>query len=128
MSNKRYKDLNMLFTKHPGTNDITRVYDKNAIKQSVRNLIMLSPYDVPFHPEIGCNIRSLLFENVSTITSIHIQQMIRNVIDQYEPRVKITSITVYPTVDKNGYDISIQFEILNEPNPTTMNFKLDKLK
>ena len=61
-SSRVYKDLNLNFTANPITGDVATVTDVNAVKRSVRNLLLTNHYDKPFHPEIGSNVTSLLFE------------------------------------------------------------------
>ena len=67
---RQYKDLDLFFAKKSGSKDIRKITDIQAVKRSVRNLILLNHYEKPFHPEIGSGIRDMLFENMSTMTAI----------------------------------------------------------
>ena len=67
-SSRVYKDLNLNFTRNPVTGDVATVTDVNAVKRSIRNLLLTNHYERPFHPEIGSDIPALLFENFGPIT------------------------------------------------------------
>lgn len=110
-----YKDLNLNFLAHPVKKDIQKLYDVEAVKRSVRNLIFLNRFDKPFHPEIFGGIRELLFEPVSPFVVDIIQDKIKNVINTYERRVELSSVIVTDNSDNNEYKITIEFYILNTP-------------
>ena len=82
-----FSDLDLNFTKHPVTGDITRRYDENAIKQSVKNLLLTRNFERPFHSEIGSPVRALLFELPGPMFSMMLQRAIIDVINNFEPRV-----------------------------------------
>ena len=69
-----YKDLDLNFTRNPVTNDVTRIEDIDAVKRSVKNLVQTNFYERPFHPELGCGIRELLFENYTPIIGIFLKR------------------------------------------------------
>ena len=84
-SSRVYKDLNLNFTSNPVTGDVTNVTDVNAVKRSVRNLLLTNHYDKPFHPEIGSNVTALLFENFGPITGNQLSRTIEELISNFEP-------------------------------------------
>ena len=102
-SSRVYKDLNLNFDVNPVTKDVTTVSDVNAVKRSVRNLLMTNHYDKPFHPEIGSNIPYLLFENFGPITGNQLSRAIEE------------NVECVPIPESNNYDITIQFYIENMP-------------
>ena len=110
-----YKDLNLNFLAHPVKKDIQRLYDVEAIKRSIRNLVNLNRFDKPFHPEIFGGVRELLFEPVSPFVVDIIETRITNVINTYERRVELSSVLVTDNSDNNEYKITIEFYILNTP-------------
>ena len=114
-SSRVYKDLNLNFTTNPVTNDVTTVTDVNAVKRSVRNLLLTNHYDKPFHPEIGSNIQSLLFENFGPITGNQLSRQIEEVIGNYEPRARVETVECYPVPDTSTYDVRIYFYVENMP-------------
>ena len=71
-----YKDLNLDFQQNTATKDIQKMLDVEAVKRSVKNLISLNHYEKPFHPEIGSNLRGMLFENITAQMSHYIGKQI----------------------------------------------------
>src|SRR6056300_892395 len=100
-SNRVYKDLDLNFTRNPVTNDVTKIEDVDAVKRSVRNLVQTNFYERPFHPELGCGIRELLFENYTPIIGIFLKRKIEEVITNFEPRAAITNIELFDEPDSN---------------------------
>ena len=111
---QQYKDLDLFFSRK-SNNDLNKVTDVEAIKRSVRNLVQLNHYEKPFHPEIGSNIRSTLFENISPLAANLLSSQIENVIRTYEPRVELHRVDSFPDLDRNAYDVRIEFFIVNAP-------------
>jgi phage baseplate assembly protein W len=112
-SSKVYKDLNLNFLAHPVKKDIQILYDVEAIKRSVRNLIYLNQFDKPFHPEIYSGIREFLFEPFSPFVSDIIKSRIESVIKVYEPRIDLVSVDIEDNSDNNELKITIEFYIVN---------------
>ena len=114
-SSRVYKDLNLNFTSNPVTGDVTTLTDVNAVKRSVRNLLLTNHYDRPFHPEIGSNVQALLFENFGPITGNQLARQIEELIANFEPRANVESVECFPLPDVNTYDIRIYFYVENLP-------------
>ena len=114
-SSRVYKDLNLNFSTNPVTQDVTNVTDVNAVKRSVRNLLLTNHYDRPFHPEIGSNIQALLFENFGPITGNQLTRTIEEMIANFEPRARVENVECFPLPDTNTYDIRIYFYVENLP-------------
>ncbi len=114
-SSRVYKDLNLNSSTNPVTQDVTNVTDVNAVKRSVRNLLLTNHYDRPFHPEIGSNIQALLFENFGPITGNQLTRTIEEMIANFEPRARVESVECFPLPDTNTYDIRIYFYVENMP-------------
>ena len=123
-----YKDLNLDFQQNSATKDIQRVEDVDAVKRSVRNLISLNHYEKPFHPEIGSNLRGMLFENITPQISHYIGKQIEFLIKNYEPRCKLVEVDNRPNLDRNGYSVSISFYVVNSPNPVQVETFLERLR
>ena len=102
---KTYSDLNLNFTRNPATGDVARLTDIEAVKRSVRNLILTNQFERPFHPEIGSSVRALLFENVTPLNAILLEDRIREVIVNFEPRAELTGIQVFDEIDNNQYRV-----------------------
>ena len=113
-SAKVYSDLDLFFTKKD-TKDVNILKDIQAVKRSVRNLVLLNHYEKPFHPEIGSGIREMLFENISPIVSQILVKKVGEILANYEPRALVEEINAIPNLDGNSYKLSIQFRIINIP-------------
>ena len=127
-STKIYKDLNLDFSQNIATKDVQKVLDIESVKRSVRNLINLNHYEKPFHPEIGSNLRGLLFENITPQISHYIGKQIELLIRNYEPRCRLVEVVNKPDLQKNGYSVSISFYIINTPNPVQVETFLERLR
>jgi phage baseplate assembly protein W len=127
-SERGYKDLDLNFNIHPVKKDVTKHINEYAVINSVKNLVSLNFFEKPFRPEIGSGLRSLLFENIDTILSARIERAIEEIIINYEPRVRVSSInaTAYP--DENRYNVTMTFFIINNPNPITIDFFLERIR
>ena len=125
---ERYKDLDLDFVAHPVTGDIVQLKNKDAIKQSLRNLIMMGKFDKPFQPNINSKIRKLLFEPDSPLTRVEIRKSIYDVVRRYEPRIQLLDIRVLQNVRKNAYDLTIEYQIVNQPSVETVSILLERLR
>ena len=112
---RQYKDLDLFFGTKQASNDINKVTDIQAVKRSVRNLVLLNHYEKPFHPEIGSGVRDILFENMSPLTSHALTTEIEDVIENFEPRVQLVGVRALPNLDRNEYEVTIEFYVLNTP-------------
>ena len=125
---RTYKDLDLDFTRHPVTNDVVKIEDVDAVKRSVRNLINTNFYERPFHPELGCGVRELLFENFTPLTGIFIRRKVQEVLDNYEPRARVSGIAVNEQPDRNAIDVQVNFYVLNLPNPVSVTTTLQRIR
>ena len=127
-SNKAYSYLNLNFNKNPATKDVAKLKDVEAVKRAVRNLILTNRFERPFHPEIGSDIRSLLFENMTPVVEVLLKDRIKETIDVYEPRADVTDIIVSGDTDRNEYRVQIEFRVLNIPDPIIVTEFLQRLR
>ncbi len=123
-----YKDLDLDFGRNTVTNDVNRLTDVEAVKRSVRNLINTNHFERPFHPELGGNVRALLFENMTPLTALNLQRKVEEVLNNFEPRAKITQILADPDIDRNGYRLEIKFYVIGIQNPITVETFLERLR
>lgn len=110
-----YKDLALSFERNSNTDDVIVKKDVEAVKQSVRNLILTNHFERPFHPEIGSNVTSILFEPMNPITANSLTRVIEEVIVNFEPRVRLVSVDARPNLDRNAYEVTISFYVRNIP-------------
>lgn len=123
-----FSDFSFLFNAHPSTLDITKKINEEAIKQSLRNLLLTKHYERPFHPEIGCQIHSLLFENWDPIVEKTMKQTIIDVVNKFEPRVRLIDVKIDAKPDENGINISIEFQLINSSLPVKFNTVLNRVR
>ena len=112
---RQYKDLDLFFDKKNVSKDITKITDIAAVKRSIRNLVLTNHYEKPFHPEIGSGVRDMLFEPMSALTAHVLTRKIEDVIENFEPRAKVIGVLAQPNLDRNEYQVTINFFILNAP-------------
>ena len=112
---RRYTDLDLFFGKKSSNSDVSEVVDIQAVKRSVRNLVLMNVYEKPFHPEIASGVRGMLFELMTPVTAVILSRQIEDVIINFEPRVKLVGVKTLPDLDKNSYEVSIEFYVVNTP-------------
>mgnify|MGYP003985777591 CR=1 FL=1 len=110
-----YSDIDLFFGPKTGTGDVNKVINVTAVKRSVRNLILTNFYEKPFHPEIGSGVRDILFEPMTPITAYVLTMKIEEVIENFEPRVKLVGVRAIPNLDNNTYNVTIEFYVVNAP-------------
>ena len=123
-----FKDINLSLARHPITGDIAILTNIEAVKRSVRNLINTNFYERPFHPEIGSNVRSVLFEPVSPIVASVLERHVRDVVENFEPRAELIDVQVSDNADANEYRVQIKFYVVNSSDIADMNIFLERLR
>ena len=115
---RAFKDINLSFSPHPVTKDLTILRNENAIKRSVRNLVQTIPTERFFNSVLGSDVRSSLFEFVDYGTASTIQDQIEIVIENFEPRVENLTVEVLPVPDLNEFEVTVFFDIVGQEIPT----------
>jgi hypothetical protein len=123
-----FKDLDLNFNIHPVRKDISKSIGPMAVVNSIKNLILTNHYERPFQPDIGSNVRRLLFENLDNITATTIKDEIERTIVNYEPRATVKTINVTADYDKNGFKVYLEFFIVNQTAPIIINFLLERIR
>ena len=127
-SAKIYRDLDLDFQVNTATKDIQKLSDVESVKRSVRNLINTNHYERPFHPELGSNLRAMLFENITPQMTHVISKQIYLLLQNFEPRARLVQLNVQPDVDRNGYRASISFFVVNHPERVEVETFLERLR
>jgi len=112
---RQYSDLDLFFTKKTVGSDVNKITDIQAVKRSVRNLILLNAFEKPFHPEISSGVRDMLFENMTPVVAVVLARQIEDVIVNFEPRARLVGVRAIPDFDRNIYNVSIEFYVVNAP-------------
>jgi len=127
-NSKEYSDLDLFFQAHPYTRDVNRKYDFEAIKASVRNLILTKNYERPFHPEIGSQVTNMFFEDYSPSVRLMVERTIVETIERFEPRVRLISVQLIEDPDNNSISVEIVFTPSNIDVPITITQYLGRLR
>ena len=127
-ANRIYKDLDLNFGRNVVTGDVNRLTDVEAVKRSVRNLINTSHFERPFHPEIGSDVRRMLFEPMTPLTALNLQRKVGEVLNNFEPRIKLVQILARPDLDRNSYHLTIMFYVIGSSEPITVETFLERLR
>jgi len=125
---KKYTDIDMNFTMNIGNNDIYKKNDEEAIKQSIKNLIMLKPFDRPFNPMLSSQVSELLFELWTPLTKISMKRVINDVLEAYEPRIKVENIDISDQSDRNQIDVTLYFTIVNTSKKVQYSILLSRIR
>ncbi len=123
-----YSDFDLSFIKHPNTKDVTILKDIDAVKQSVKNLILTAQGERPFQPLLGSNVRRLLFEPVDDFTAFDIKEEVQTTLSNFEPRIKILNIDVVSDSDNNRFRLSIEFQMITNLETGTTSFYLERIR
>lgn len=131
--NPDYLDLDLDFIPHPTTRDVVKKRGVDAIKRSVRNLILTNFYDRPFRSHIGSNAQKILFDNINPMTANFLKDAIIQTIVNFEPRVQLIEdsdrgVKVTVDADNNGYNVRLAFIIVNRGEPAIINIFLERLR
>ena len=112
---RQYVDLDLFFGKKTSNRDISDVTDIQAVKRSIRNLVLLNSFEKPFHPEIASGVRDMLFELMTPVTAALLARQVQDVIENFEPRARLTGVRAIPDYDKNSYSVTVEFYVVNTP-------------
>ena len=113
---RQYTDLDLFFGKKSTSKDISKVTDIQAVKRSIRNLVLTNHYEIPFHPDFGSGVRGILFELMTPLTAYVLSRKIEDVIKNFEPRAKLIGVHARSNLDRNEYECTVEFFVLNAPS------------
>ena len=128
LKNLSFRDLDLNFDVHPNSKDLITLKGDDAISRSLRNLIQYDHYEKPFNPDFGSNIRRSLFENFGPQTATTLKNEITQVIQNYEPRVDVQSVSVSADADENRYREVIKYLVVNQATTRTAQLFLERLR
>jgi len=107
-----FKDISMSFQSNPLNKDLLAIKNENAIARSIKNIVFTEPGEKFFNPDFGSKLYSILFENIDDISAIKIKDQIEQSIKNFEPRVDLVEVEVFPDFDNNGFDVKITYKII----------------
>jgi phage baseplate assembly protein W len=125
---RTFSDLNLLFTVNFFSKDVTKRIDEEAIKSSVRNLILTKNFERPFHPEIGCQVNNLLFENVTPVVYQLMKRTVFDVLQKFEPRIVVLDVITQERPDNNQLEVTVIFRVINSEKPITLKTTVQRVR
>jgi phage baseplate assembly protein W len=123
-----FKDLDLDFTLHPVTADVTQKVDAEAVKRAVRNLVLMTKHDKPFHPEIDSRVYRMLFEPATPLVAMAIRSNIMDILTRYEPRASINDVQVVFDPDYNAFNVSVSFMMVNSREVSKVSVSIERLR
>jgi len=123
-----YSDFHKDLTLSPVSNDLALIKDEDAVKESIKNLILTDPGERPMQPRLGGGIRNLLFENMTPGVLKLIEDRIQTTIKTYEPRARLIDVTVTTTFDDNQVGVRIVFYVVNNQQPIELDVILERIR
>ena len=124
-----FKDLSVTFKKHPVSDDLVTVKDKAAIVQAITALLLTRKGERPFQPQLGCGIQNVLFEPLDYGSAGIIRAEIKDVLNRYEPRIVVDSISCNPDYMNNGYEVELSYTIIGrDDTPIAVEFFLERTR
>jgi phage baseplate assembly protein W len=123
---KIFSDIPTNLTVHPKKKDLLMITNDEAVKRSIINLVSTNTYERVFQPDIGGNVRMMLFENFSRLTTSQIENKIEATILNHEPRAKLIQVKASPDGDDNRLIVTITFGIVGNAKPINLNVILER--
>ena len=123
-----YSDFFTDFSVHDNTGQLNRKTNEDAVKQSIRNLLLTDYYERPMQPELGSNLKSLLFENFTPTTQIKAKAYIADVFENHEPRAELLETIINYNHAQQTLSVSIHFRIINSTEPTRLDLVLERTR
>lgn len=124
---KWYTDIDLNITPHPSSGDLVLKQDKEAVKRSVRNIMLTNNYERPFKPNFGANLRGLLFELADDMTKMEIRKQIIEALEMLEPRVSIEEIYLSQT-QSNTMHINLHYGVVGSREPQELEVILQRVR
>lgn len=122
-----YKDLNLTLKKHPGTGDILKLNDVDAVKQSIKTILFSAPFDSPFDPNFGGSVRNFLFELATPSLYAVAKRQIKLALEGYEPRLMLEELYVGDAADGAALNVGIRFFVTGNAAVQTANYSVRRI-
>lgn len=123
-----YSDFLTNLYPHPVSKDIVKFINENAVVRSIRNLLMTDRGERLYQPNLGTDLRKMLFEPIDSATAQMISVFVQQTITNYEPRAKIISLDVIPEEENNRYIVGLTVIVINKQDPISFNITLDRIR
>lgn len=123
-----FKDIPLGFSAHPVTGNVKAVTNREAVKQSVKLIVLTNFFERPYNPYLGGHILSQLFENVDSMTEFNITKNIKQALDNFEPRAIVDEVRTQANPEGNSISATITFRIKNDPDPISVDVLLERIR
>lgn len=123
-----YSDIFINLNVHPGNNQLARHTNENAVKRSIKSLVLTNPNERLYQPDVKCEIRKALFEPMDAIMATTIKTLIEQTINNHEPRANLIDVVVKPDYEQQAYTVTILFAMINIPDPVQLSLKLSRIR
>ena len=123
----KFVDLDFNFKTY-SSKDVKTKIGENAIKQSIKNLLMTDTYEKPFEPQFGSGLQNILFEPITPTSAFTLKTLIEDTLNKYEPRIFLESTSVVANEDRHRYDIIIKFSMIQAETSKSVEFFLERLR
>lgn len=127
-SQEFFSDFTRNLDQIPGRTDLSRIVNENAVRESIYNLVMTDRGERLFQPNIGCDIRGSLFENIDPSTILILKENIKSTIKTYEPRCNLRDVEVSANLDTNELSVKIVFSVINSNNTSSLTIDLNRVR
>lgn len=130
LTNRRelYADFHKDLTLNPVNSDLARRINEEAVKESIKNLLLTNRGERLFNPNLGSNLRNIIFENLTPDVVVIIKETVRETIENYEPRCNLIEVNVTSSIDGNEVTITVVFNVINIEKPITLNVTLSRVR
>lgn len=123
-----YSDLFVNLDMHPGKKDLARILNEAAVKRTITNLLLTDFDERLYQPTLGGNLKYLLFEPADNETLSLMRHQIQTCIEKFEPRARITTLTLETSEDEHQINVSLVFTMVNISKPITLNLILNRVR
>lgn len=123
-----YSDFHKDLTISPISKDLAVKRDEDSVKEAMKNLLLTDRGERPFQPFLGGDIRSMLFEQMTPAVLKLLEEKVKDVINNHEPRVELIKVEVIGDYDKNGVYVNIYFYLRNYEEELTLTVFLERVR
>ncbi len=127
-SQEFFSDFTRNLEQIPGRSDLSRVVNENAVRESIRNLVETDRGERLFQPNIGCDVRGSLFENIDASSMLILKENIKSTIRTYEPRCNLRDVEIVGNVDSNELKVRIIFSVINSNIDSSLTIDLNRVR
>jgi len=123
-----YSDFHKNLTVNPISGDLALKVNEESIKESLKNLILTDRGERLFQPNLGSDVRASLFENATPVTLKILEERVRDVINNFEPRVSLIDVDVTSLYDNNRVQVTIYFYVKNREEPLSVDVFIERVR